>query len=75
MEKQGGVNMIHEKLERINALAKKAKAEGLTEEELKERDELRREYINDFRNSLISQLDNTYIVDEQGNKTKLERKH
>lgn len=67
--------MIHEKLERINALAKKAKAEGLTEEELKERDELRREYINDFRNSLISQLDNTYIVDEQGNKTKLERKH
>lgn len=67
--------MIHEKLERINALAKKAKAEGLTEEELKERDELRREYINDFRNSLISQLDNTYIVDEQGNKTKLERKY
>lgn len=67
--------MIHEKLERINELAKKAKTEGLTEEELKERDELRREYINDFRNSLISQLDNTYIMDEHGNKTKLERKH
>ncbi|MBQ3131373.1 MAG: DUF896 domain-containing protein [Clostridia bacterium] len=66
--------MISEKIQRINALAKKAKAEGLTPEEVQERDALRREYINEFRQSLISQLDNTYIMDEQGNKTKLERK-
>lgn len=66
--------MISEKIQRINALAAKAKAEGLTPEEVQERDALRREYINEFRQSLISQLDNTYIVDEQGNKTKLERK-
>ena len=66
--------MISEKIQRINELAKKAKAEGLTPEEVQERDALRREYINEFRQSLISQLDNTYIIDEQGNKTKLERK-
>lgn len=66
--------MISEKIQRINALAAKAKAEGLTPEEVQERDALRREYINKFRQSLISQLDSTYIVDEQGNKTKLERK-
>lgn len=66
--------MISEKIQRINELAKKAKAEGLSPEEVQERDALRREYINEFRQSLISQLDNTYIIDEQGNKTKLERK-
>lgn len=66
--------MISEKIQRINELAKKAKAEGLTPAEVQERDALRREYINEFRQSLISQLDNTYIMDEQGNKTKLERK-
>ncbi|MBR4018954.1 MAG: DUF896 domain-containing protein [Clostridia bacterium] len=66
--------MISEKIQRINELAKKAKAEGLTPEEVQERDALRREYINEFRQSLISQLDNTYIMDQQGNKTKLERK-
>ncbi len=66
--------MISEKIQRINELAKKAKAEGLTPEEVQERDALRREYINEFRQSLISQLDNTYIMDEKGNKTKLERK-
>ncbi|MBQ4611365.1 MAG: DUF896 domain-containing protein [Clostridia bacterium] len=66
--------MISEKIRRINELAKKAKEEGLTPEEVQERDALRKEYIAEFRQSLISQLDNTYIVDQQGNKTKLERK-
>lgn len=66
--------MQNTKLERINALAKKAKTEGLTPEEQQERAALRQEYINEFRESLIAQLDNTYIVDEQGNKKKLERK-
>ena len=66
--------MISEKIRRINELAKKAKEEGLTPEEVQERDALRKEYIAEFRQSLISQLDNTYIMDQQGNKTKLERK-
>ena len=67
--------MTEEKIAKINEYARRVKAgETLTPEELAERDALRREYINEFRQSLIGQLDNTYIMDEQGNKTKLERK-
>ena len=48
--------------------------EGLTEEETRERDVLRREYLAAFRKNLTAQLDNTYIVDEKGNKRKLQGK-
>ncbi|MFI3229544.1 MAG: DUF896 domain-containing protein [Bacillota bacterium] len=54
---------------RINELAKKSKTVGLTEEEKAEQQVLRREYIDSFTASLKTQLDNTYIVDEKGNKT------
>lgn len=64
------VNM-DEVIARINVLAKKAKAEGLTDEELAERDKLRRIYIDSVKANLIGQLDNTYVVDEKGNKRKL----
>lgn len=63
--------MTKEKIDRINELARKAKAEGLTAEEIAERDALRKEYIASVKASLTSQLDNTYLVDEQGNKRKL----
>lgn len=66
--------MDQKKIDRINELAKKAKTEGLSPEETAEREILRREYIAGFRNSLLSQLDNTYIVDENGNKIKVKRK-
>ncbi len=66
--------MEQKKIDRINELAKKAKAEGLTEDEIAERDVLRREYIDSFKRSLTGQLDNMYIVDEKGNKTKVEKK-
>lgn len=56
---------------RINQLAKKAKAEGLTDEELVERDKLRRIYIDSVKASLTGQLDNTYIVRPDGTKEKL----
>ena len=59
---------------RINELAKKAKTEGLTPEELAERDKLRRIYIDSVKANLIGQLDNTYIVDSKGNKTPLKKK-
>ncbi len=63
------------KIDRINELAKKSKTpEGLTEEEKAEQKILRQEYINSFKANLISQLENTYIVDENGNKRKLGRK-
>ena len=67
--------MTQEKIARINVLAKKAKsAEGLTVEERNEQKALREEYIAGFRASMQAQLDNTYIVDENGNKKKLHRK-
>ena len=62
---------MDEVIARINVLAKKAKTEGLTEEEVAERDKLRRIYIDSVKANLVGSLDNTYVVDEQGNKRKL----
>ncbi|MBQ7769494.1 MAG: DUF896 domain-containing protein [Oscillospiraceae bacterium] len=59
---------------RINELAAKAKKDGLTAEELTERDKLRRIYIDSVKASLVGHLDNTYIVRPDGTKEKLERK-
>ena len=59
---------------RINELAAKAKAEGLSPEEIVERDQLRREYIAAVRRNLTAQLDNTYVVDKHGVKRPLRKK-
>ncbi len=68
--------MKQEKIDRINELARKQKSpEGLTDEERIEQANLRREYVDEVRRNLVSQLENTYLVDEKGNKTKVERKH
>ena len=58
--------MEQSKIDRINQLARKAKAEGLTEEEKQEQSVLRLEYINSVKASLIANLENTYVVDEKG---------
>lgn len=63
--------MDKKKIERINQLAAKAKSEGLSDEEKAEQEELRNEYRENFRKSLMGQLENTYVVDEHGNKRKL----
>lgn len=65
---------MDEVIARINVLAKKAKAEGLTEEELQERDRLRRIYIDSVKANLVGQLDNTYIVEPDGTRHKLGHK-
>ena len=62
---------INEVIARINELAKKAKNEGLTEEEIAERDKLRRIYIDSVKASLTGHLDNTYIVYPDGTKKKV----
>lgn len=66
--------MTQEKIDRINQLARKQKAEGLTEEEKQEQYLLRREYIESYKRSLISQLENTYIVEPDGTKRKVKSK-
>jgi len=63
--------MTQEKINRINELARKQKTEGLTEEEKQEQYILRREYIDGFKRSLTSQLENTYIVEPDGTKRKV----
>ena len=64
---------MDEVIKRINELAAKAKAEGLNEEELAERDKLRRIYIDSVKASLTGQLDNTYLVRPDGTKEKLKK--
>lgn len=66
--------MNQEKINRINELARKQKSEGLTEEEKQEQYVLRREYIEAYKQSLISQLENTYILQQDGTKKKVTRK-
>ncbi len=67
--------MTTEKINRINALYHKSKAEGLTEAEKKEQALLRQEYIADVRGSLRSQLNRIDIVNEDGTIENLEEKY
>lgn len=60
--------MEKSKIDRINALAKKAKAIGLTERENAERDALRKEYLADMRAAFKQQLDSTYVQTADGAK-------
>lgn len=62
------------KLDRINALAKKQKAEGLNEEEKAEQAALRAEYIAEFRAQFTGILDNTYIQRPDGTKESVKDK-
>ncbi|MBR4109215.1 MAG: DUF896 domain-containing protein [Oscillospiraceae bacterium] len=66
---------MNEVIKRINELAAKAKAEGLTEDETVERDKLRRIYIDSVKASLTGQLEHTTIVYPDGTRKKVERKN
>ena len=61
-------------IERINYLSRKSKAEGLSNEEKEEQARLRQEYIKAFRQGVQNTLSNVYVVNEKGNKKKLEKK-
>lgn len=67
--------MEQKKIDRINELSRKQKSVGLTEQEKQEQYVLRREYIESFKQSLIGQLENTYIVEPDGTKRKVTRKN
>ncbi len=66
--------MEKEKIERINALAKKRKTVGLTPEELAEQEALRKEYLAGFRENLQALLDSTVIQEPDGTRHALRRK-
>lgn len=59
--------MEQAKIDRINELARKKKAEGLTEEELQEQAALREEYIEGYRRSVRAHIEGIKVVDEDGN--------
>ena len=65
--------MEQRRIDRINELARLARERALTEEEARERAELRNEYLAAIRMSLEAQLDNTYVVEPDGTKRKLKR--
>lgn len=66
--------MTKEQIDRINALARKARAEGLTEAEKEEQAVLRRAYIDSVVGNLKGQLDNTVLVDEKGHRRRLKER-
>lgn len=67
--------MTNDKIERINELYRKSQTEeGLTDEERKEQQELRAEYIRSVKRNLSLQLESTVIVDEQGNRKQVSKK-
>ncbi len=63
--------MDREKIDRINFLARKSKAEGLSEAEKAEQTELRNEYRAFMMRGFMATASNTYVVDENGNKKRL----
>ncbi len=67
--------MNQSKIDRINALARKSRAEGLTEEERKEQELLRKEYIANVRRNLRAQLDSIDVVNPDGTTENLGEKY
>lgn len=67
--------MTQEKIDRINELARKSKAEGLTTAEKEEQRLLRQEFIENIRGNLKAQLDNIDIENEDGSVTNLGEKY
>ncbi len=65
---------MSERLDRINELARKARTEGLTEEEKEEQQRLRAEYVAAVRKNVELQLGNTFIVEPDGTKHPLKKK-
>lgn len=63
-----------ETLARINELAKKDKTVGLTEEEIAERDRLRKEYLTNFRQKFRSQLEQIQILEPDGSVTPVRKR-
>ena len=66
--------MDKEKMDRISELKRLSRERELTPDELTERAGLPAEYLQDWRKSTVNVLENTYIVDEKGNKHKLKKK-
>ena len=67
--------MTNEKIARINELARKSKAEGLTEAEKTEQQALRREYLDEVKANFRAQMEHTSIKEPDGTIHKVIRKN
>lgn len=67
--------MEHEKIERINELARKKKTVGLTAQELEEQAQLRQQYLREFRANMEETLKMVRVEQEDGTYKPLEKKH
>lgn len=67
--------MDKSRIDRINELYRKSKAEGLSEVEKMEQQILRKEYIDAIKRNLSSQLENISIQEKDGSITDLGKKH
>lgn len=63
--------ITQEKIDRINFLARKSRKEGLSDAEKAEQKKLRAEYIEAFKQSLVSQLENTTVIEPDGTRRKV----
>lgn len=66
-KESGDIMLDKAKIERINELANKKKSEGLTDSEAKEQTKLRAEYLQAFRGNFKNTIENTKIIDPEGN--------
>lgn len=58
--------LAKDKIDRINELSRKSKAEGLSIEEAKEQTTLRKEYLSTFRSSMRETIENVQVIDPEG---------
>ena len=65
--------MEQKKIDRINELTAISRERELTDAEKSEREALRNEYRAGFRRNMTATLDSTYVVDANGNKTKVQK--
>ena len=66
--------MDAKKIERINELARKKKAGGLTEEEAAEQAALRQEYLAGYRENMKAVLDSIVVQEADGSRHPLQKK-
>lgn len=66
---------MNERIARINELYHKSQAEGLSEEEKEEQTRLRKEYVENIRANMKSQLDSITVENPDGTREKLKDRH
>jgi len=58
--------LTSEKMERLNLLAKKKKLGELSDEEAREQQALRTEYLKNFRTGMRETIENVTVIDPNG---------